>query len=136
MTTRIMLLDPIPTHLATLTDLFLKNGCHVAAYASGEEGMNAYARFQPHMLVSELFLKDWHRAWQIGQWIYQDDPKVRPYLLALTCQVKDERETRKQMALCLENGFDEVLRKPMKPSALMLRVGEARRRALVNGSYV
>lgn len=109
MSTRILIIDNNQDHLDTLSKELLMSGNNVATFSSGEEGFEAFFQYQPHLFICEPVLAENEiRGWEIAFNILRDDPKVRPYMIALA-----NVQNRTVRALCEETGYDEFCVKPI-----------------------
>jgi len=109
MSTKVLIIDNNQDHLDTLSKELLVYGNNVATYSDGEEGFEAYFKFQPHLFICEpSLLESSIRGWEIAFNILRDDPKIRPYMVALANQ-----PSRPVKALCEETGYDLFKVKPI-----------------------
>ena len=127
MSTRIQIIDGNTDHLNTLSSTLLMYGYNVACYADGQKGYDDYFQYQPHLLIVEPVLDGCaFRGWELAFNILKDDPKIRPYMVALA-----NTFNRTSKALCEETGFDEYWKKPIDLADLLTWVGKAKDRAAI-----
>lgn len=130
MSTRILIIDNNQDHLDVLSKELLMYGNNVATYNNGEDGFEAFFLYQPHLFICEPVLaEDSIRGWEIAFNILRDDPKVRPYMVALA-----NVPSRTVKALCEETGYDEFHVKSIDLHQLLGWVNKAKRQAAENSS--
>lgn len=141
MSTRVQIIDPNKQHLEVLASTLLIYGNSVAVFDDGQKGYDAYFKYRPHLLICEPTLAggDGIKGWELAFNLLRGDPKVRPYMVALSnriccdvegCKCPIPMRQRAIKALCEETGFDEFHIKPVDVFELLGWVVKAQDRAL------
>ena len=102
------------------------SGATVVTAGSTREALTEFRRVQPHVVVSELSMRDEDGHWLARRLLASVGSREgRPFVMAVT--VDDDPRTRQR---AIEAGFDAVLTKPIDPWELCALV---RRLASVAG---
>lgn len=123
---RVLVVDDVPTVLATVRDILQWNGATVTAVGSAEDALEALQRERPSVLLSDLSMPGKGGYWLIGQ--VRSLPAERggaTPAAALTAYVGEPHRTS-----VLRAGFQCHLEKPVRIDDLIGVVGTLARTAV------
>ena len=123
---RAMIIDPNLEHIDTLSSELLKKGITSMGFVTGSEALASYEQFQPNLLICEYQMIDGMKGWEIAAEILKDDPKNRPYMIAL-----HTIPSQRNKAVALEFGFNDFFCKPIGLSDLFRWVAKAKTFSLI-----
>jgi CheY-like chemotaxis protein len=118
---RILVIDDSRDAAYTLKMLLGKIGHEVETADSGKSGIEAAARFSPHIVLCDIGMPDLD-GYQVARVLRAAEAKRQAYLVALTGYGQDEDRLR-----ALESGFDQHLTKPVSLSTLQAMIAAVER---------
>lgn len=111
---RVLVVDDDPACLRAFGRLLMAAGATVETAPGAQQGLAAFHRTRPHVVVSDLVMPDEDGCWLMRRIRAAVGRTTRPPRAVVVTGQPDER----QRTRCLAAGFDAFLLKPVDPSVL------------------
>lgn len=112
---RILVVDDAPDNLFLVSTILSKRGAQVVTAVSAGEGIVAFDKHRPHIVVSDLGMPD-EDGFSFMRKIETLYPAERPFVRCVSLTAYALDEYRKAAIEC---GFDLHLAKPIEPNKLV-----------------